>query len=111
MRPTVTRIRANIGATTGIVNIVLPAAIRSSAVNMALVMMLLSSSTLTKMIMTSPLVWSSHPIRDASPGVHFRIRPASPTPISLPATETNSSARRHQEDGGPAHAPRGAQSG
>jgi hypothetical protein len=56
------RRRCNFGVANGIVSIVLPTAISSNAVNVVLVMMPLSSSTLTKMIMINALVCSSQPI-------------------------------------------------
>src|ERR1039457_3348898 len=53
---TISRIRANIGVTTGTVSMVLATAISSNAVNASLVMIALSSSTLAKMIMINALV-------------------------------------------------------
>ena len=68
------------------VSMVLATAISNSAVNMAGLMIALSSNTLAKMIMISALVCSSQPMIEASPGCHFRMRPARCTPASLPTS-------------------------
>jgi hypothetical protein len=68
--------RSSFGDTTGTVSIVLAIAISSSAVNVSLVMMPLSSRMLAKMIMISAFVCSSHPMIEASPRSHLRSFPA-----------------------------------
>src|SRR5512138_166649 len=67
VRASSVRSLCSIGATIGIVSIVLTTAINSNAVNVSLVMMFISSSTFAKMIMMSAFVCRSHPIREASP--------------------------------------------
>ena len=64
------------GATTGVVNMVLATAINNKAVKVLAVMICLSSKTFAKMIMISALVYKSQPIKDASPACHFKILPA-----------------------------------
>jgi hypothetical protein len=68
--------RSSFGDTTGTVSMVLATAISSNAVNVSLVMTLLSKRILAKMIMISAFVCSSQPMMEASPGCHLRIFPA-----------------------------------